>query len=338
MEKASLLSFVSLTDGQLSKLQAVSPHLEILQQPEARAADLSEEIRRRVEILYGQKPSMLDAHLFPRLKWIQLNSAGFDYMRSNPVWQLDLPITTVRGIHIIPVSELALALIFAFRWKLRDLLRFQARAEWPQNRWEIFFVPELYGSTIGIVGYGVIGRELARQAQALGMRVLVVNHSGRRYPMRDEISSTVGDPEAAIPEKIYPTSGLLDMLPECDYVVAVAPSTDQSRHLFDTEAFAQMKRSAVFINVGRGALVDEAALIAALCQGQIAGAGLDVFEEEPLPASSPLWQMDNVILAPHIGGISARHHDRACEVLAENLRRYFHHEPLLNLVDRVRGY
>ena len=191
---------------------------------------------------------------------------------------------------------------------------------------------------MGIVGYGAIGRELARQAQAMGMRILATNRSGQRRPFHALIEPGTGDPQAAIPEAIYPSGQLLDMLPQCDYVVVLAPLTPETRHLFNAHAFATMKPSAVFLNLARGSLVDEPALIEALKKGQIAGAGLDVFEQEPLSSDSQLWSLDNVIISPHVAGFTFKYDDRASDLFAENLRRYLHNEPLLNEVERERGY
>jgi phosphoglycerate dehydrogenase-like enzyme len=255
-----------------------------------------------------------------------------------PIWDSQVILTNLSGIHPIPMAEQALALMLAFRWKLLQMLCLQQQSEWPDNRWEKFALPELRGSTLGIVGYGSIGRELARLAQAMGIRVLALNRSGQRTIDDGYAVPGTGDPDATIPEKIYPTSNLFDMLPECDYVVLLAPLTPDSYHLFNAEAFAQMKPTAFFFNLGRGAVADESALVDALQQGEIAGAGLDVFEQEPLPADSPLWQLDNIIISPHVSGFTPHYDERACDLFAENIRRYLAGESLLNLVERERGY
>jgi phosphoglycerate dehydrogenase-like enzyme len=228
--------------------------------------------------------------------------------------------------------------MLAFRWNLPTMERLKARAEWAQGRWDRFARPELRGSTLGIIGYGAIGRELARQAQALGMRVLAANRSGQRHPQRGFNEPGVGDPDGVIPEKMYATAQLKQMLPECDYVASAIPLTGETRHLLNAGTFAAMKKSAFFFNVGRGQVVDEAALVVALQQGQLAGAGLDVFEQEPLPPESPLWRLEQVIISPHVSGFTPRYDARASELFAENLRRYLKQEPLLNLVDREKGY
>lgn len=339
-EKITLISFMEFTEAQLDKLRAVSPRLEVHQLPQAAFDDVPESLRQKADILYGWGKQLDQAHRYPRLKWIQNHSAGVNYLLDYPVWRSAVIITSLNGVHAVSMAEHALTMMLAFRWRLRAMFNFQSRAEWPQDRWQWFAVPELRGSTLGLVGYGAIARELARQARALGMRVLALNRSGLRQPYRGYREPGTGDPDALIPEKIYPTAGLLDMLPQCDYVVALAPLTPVTRHLLGAAAFAAMKPTAYFLNLARGGLVDEAALIRALHDGQIAGAGLDVFETEPLPADSPLWQVepDRLIISPHVSGFSPNYDERASDLLAENLRRYLAGEPLLNLVERERGY
>lgn len=338
MEPITVLSFQRFTDAQLDKLRAVSPRLDVQQRTNAAVDDLPAALRHRAEILYGWGKPLYEAHHFPRLKWIQTHSAGIDDLLDKPVWSSDVILTTANGVHPVPMVEHALAMMLTFRWNLRRMFAFQEKGEWPKDRWDKFARPELRGSTLGIIGYGAIGRELARQAHTLGMRLLAVNRSGQRHLYRGFSIPNTGDPDAALPEQIYPTTALLKMLPECDYVVVLAPLTPETRHLFDAEAFAAMKTSAFFFNLARGGLVDEEALVAALRQGQIAGAGLDVFEEEPLPPASPLWRIDNVIISPHVSGFTLQYDDRASDLFAENLRRYLNGEPLLNLVDKERGY
>jgi len=300
--------------------------------------ELPETLRNRVEILYGWGKHVHNAHLFPRLKWVQTHSAGIDSLLDKPIWNTEVIISSANGIHSVQMAEHALALMLAFRWKVPEMLHYQSRAEWPEGRWDIYSQPELRGSTLGIVGYGAIGRELARQAQALGMRVLALNRSGQRRPYQGYAMPGTGDPDAAIPETIYPTSELLDMLPRCDYVEVLAPLTPETRHMFDANTFAAMKNSALFFNHARGALVNETALVDALTQGQIAGAGLDAFEEEPLPPDHPLWLLDNVIISPHVSGLTLQYDERATDLFVENLRRYLAGEPLINQVQRELGY
>ena len=337
-DKITLLSLMDYTEAQLDKLRNVSPQIEVHQLAGASFDDIPEVLRNRAEILYGWGNHFKFAHHFSRLKWIQAHSAGIEALVESPTWHSQVIVTTLSGVHPVAMAEHALAMMLAFRWKLLDMVRLRSRSEWPKGRWQIFCGPELRGSTLGIIGYGAVGRELARQTEALGMRILAVNRSGQRRPYNGFAEPATGDPAACIPDEIYTAGHLLQMLPRCDYVVVVAPLIPETHHLCNTAAFASMKKSAYFINLARGGLVDEPALIEALQQGQLAGAALDVFEEEPLPAHSPLWQLENVIISPHVSGFSPTYDDRASDLFAENLHRYLTGEPLLNLLDRERGY
>lgn len=338
MAQTTLFSSINFTEAQLNKLRAVADTVEVHQLPDTPVAEIPEALRNQVNILYGWGKMVVDAHLCPNLDWLQTHSAGVDALLKTPVWQSQVKISTMNGIHAIPMAEFALTMMLAFRWKLPTIRRFQHQAEWVTERWMTFAGPELRGLTLGLIGYGAIARELARQVTALGMRVLAMNRSGERQPDRGFREPGTGDPQAALPETIYPTSALLTMLPQCDYVVVLTPSTAETYHLINAAALETMKPTAVLINLARGALVDETALVNALRQQQIAGAALDVFETEPLPADNPLWQFENVIVSPHVSGFTPHYDERASDLFAENLRRYINGAPLLNQVERARGY
>ncbi len=326
MNKTTVVSLGQFTEAQLDSLKAVSPQLEILQYPHANPADIPPEVQPQVEILYGWGPAVGHTEALPGLKWLQAHSAGIDFLVDTPIWQRDdIAITTLNGIHAVPMAEHAMAMILAFRWKLPLMLACQRQAVWPENRWQTFAGPELRGQTIGIVGYGAVAREVARQAKALGMRVLAVNRTGQRQPARGYLEPGLGDPEAAIPERIYPTRRMLQMLPLGDYVVVLAPLTPHTRHLIGAGALVAMKDSAVLINLARGPLVDEAALIESLREEEIAGAALDVFEQEPLPDDSPVAHAQRHYLAAR-GRVHFLYDERASRLFAENLQRYLNHQ------------
>jgi phosphoglycerate dehydrogenase-like enzyme len=229
-------------------------------------------------------------------------------------------------------------MMLALRRRVPTMIRNQLQVTWPTGRWEVFSRPELRGSTLGIVGYGAVGREVARLAHAFGMRILAVSRSGERRPYRGYAEPGVGDPAATIPEAMYPSTELVDLLPACDFVVLTAPLTADTHHIINAGTLAIMKPSAYLINLGRGPLVEETALVESLRHNKLAGAGLDVFETEPLPAESALWQLDNVIISPHVSGFTPLYDERASDLFAENLRRSLSGEPLINLVDKERGY
>jgi phosphoglycerate dehydrogenase-like enzyme len=274
----------------------------------------------------------------PNLQWVQFHSAGIDHVQGHSLLDCDLTVTTVSGIHAVPIGEYVMASILAWSHRVPRMFVYQKRGIWPGGRWEKFVAPELRGSTIGIVGYGSIGREVARLANAFGMRILATKRDPRHVEDSGYRIPGTGDPKGELPTRIYPSAAMRSMLPECDYVVVSAPLTEETYHLIDRAALKSMKNSAYLVNVARGELVDQVALIEALQKGWIAGAGLDVFEAEPLPADSPLWQMDNVILSPHVAGFSPEYDRRAIDLFTTNLRCYLEGRSLINVVNCQRGY
>lgn len=261
------------------------------------------------------------------LRWIALPSAGADYAVEHGLVRPGGPVvTTASGVHAAPISEhvFALLLMWVRRWpRLYDL---QRRGEWPTDRWSSLQPRELHGATLGVLGLGAIGREVARIGRGFGMRVLAMRRGARP-----------GDADADA-DALYPPEGLRELLAQADYVVIAAPATPQTRHLIDADALAAMMPDAFLVNIARGSLVDEKALVAALESGRLGGAGLDVFEQEPLPSESPLWRLPNVILSPHVAGLTDQYSRRLTDLLLDNLARYRTGQPLRNVVDPARGY
>jgi phosphoglycerate dehydrogenase-like enzyme len=322
----------------IEKLANVSPRLKIAQyDPDAEdaAAHIEE---AHVYYTSGYLPLPEDA---PNLKWVQLHSAGFDSIHAQPLYtDTDVIFTSISGVHAVNMAEYTLAQMLAFSHHLLHMFEDKEAVRWVDNdhKWERFVPIELRGKTLGIVGYGSIGREIARLSQAFGMTVLAVKRDLRSLDDRSFALPDTGDPEAVIPDRIYPPEALKSFLGECDFVVMTVPLTVKTRHMIDAAALAAMKQGSILINIARGDVVDEPALIEALESGHLGGAGLDVFSHEPLPEDSPLWQMPNVIISPHIAGATPFYDDRATDLFAENLRRFAAGEELINAVDRTLGY
>ena len=274
----------------------------------------------------------------PNLRWVQTHWAGIDSLLDTPLWNSDIAITSASGIHAPNMAQYALTQILAWAHRAPNWFRYQKLGKWPQGRWDKFVPDELNGRTLGIVGYGSIGREIARLAKPFGMKILVSKRDARQPEDSGYAMLGKGDPRGELPDRIYPGAAVRSMLAECDYIVISLPLTSETHHLFDETLFKEMKPAAFLVNVGRGGLIKEEDLVKALKKGWIAGAGLDVFETEPLPDDSPLWTMENVILTPHVSGFTPFYDDRMTDLFAENLRRYLAGEPLLNLVNRETGY
>jgi phosphoglycerate dehydrogenase-like enzyme len=297
-------------------------------------------LNSEVEVLFSSfAPETLEP--LPRLRWFQGRSAGINAFVGTPLWNSDVRFTTASGVHAIPIAEYVTGMMIALARDFLGYLDFQRRACWPMTpkvHFEQFPGRELRGATVLIIGYGSIGREIARQSRALGLRVLAIKRDPAARADPGFIMPGTGDPDGSIPARILPPADLGDVLPLAEYVVIASASTAETRHLIGEAQLRCMRPDAILINIARGDIVDEPALVRALQERWIAGAGLDVFEREPLPADHPLWRLDNVILSPHIAGFTPRYDDHMATLFAENLRRYVSGEPLLNLVDRSRGY
>lgn len=261
-----------------------------------------------------------------RLRWIHCTAAGVGQLMFPELRESGVALTNASGVHTIPMAEHVLGMILVLARRFASSFRYQMESRWAQQEiWDEQLRPrELMGQTLLLVGYGAIGREVARRVRPLGMKIWAVTRSGK------------GNAEFA--ERMAPFTQLETVLPEADYVVIAAPETPETIRMFDARRLAAMKPTAFLINVARGTLVDEAALIDTLRRRAIAGAALDVTDEEPLPPESPLWSLDNVLITPHISSVSEFLWDRQTELLLDNLERWFAGKELRNRVDLRRGY
>jgi phosphoglycerate dehydrogenase-like enzyme len=279
-----------------------------------------------VAITWSLRPEQFRAA--PKLRWVHSTAAAVHQLLFPELIESAVILTNAREVHGPVVAEHALALIFALAKKVPAAVRLQGRHIWGQEElWRESPPPrELAGATLGIVGLGSIGRELAKRSAALGMRVSAT----REHPKKGS--------EGLDLVAIYAPEQLHEMLTASDYVVIAAPLTADTRGLINAERLSQMKPDAFLINVSRGQLVDEAALIECLHENRIAGAALDVFEREPLPSDSPLWDMKNLLITPHVAAVTEKMWDRHYALISENLRRFLAGKPLLGVVDKKKGY
>lgn len=325
----------SISDALLAQLRDIAPTYRVDRYPDT----VPDSIWAETEILFTGR-TLPTPEQAPRLRWIQLASAGFDWAVKQPIGQLpDIDLTSSSGMHATPIAEYCLGMMLALNLKIPAMLDLKRKSEWPKQRPALFGPAPLRGKTVGIIGYGSIGRELARLCDALGMKVLAAKRDAKKTEARDGwVEAGTGDPMGEIPIRIYPGQAVATMVRDCDIVVMTAPLTGDTRHMIDMDVLRAMKSSAFFINIARGDVVDEVALCAALQDNDIAGAALDVFSEEPLPQTSPLWGLPNVIISPHVSGDLPDYFEQAGRVFAENLRRYVEKRSLINVLDRVRGY
>ncbi len=323
----------------LNRIRAVDSRLEIIALNNARSAQaksdnpgdwrklddaaLSEALAR-TQIIFGMGLPREWIRQTPKLDWVQLASAGSDHVLREGllIERPDVKLTTASGIHEVPISEHIVAMILFFSRGFNKAVRNQEH-----NNWQRYTAGEAQGKTVTLVGYGPIARRAAVLCKALGMKPLAVRASIKEQQPGD---GTV--------DRFYPDPDLNAVLSQSDYVVLAAPSTPKTQAMIGKEQLKAMKKEAVLVNISRGVLVDEAALIKALQEGEIGGAALDVFAEEPLQESSPLWDMPNVLITPHVSGTNPYYSRRVTDLFCDNLRRYLHGEPLRNLVERERGY
>jgi len=305
----------ALTDANFKKIAAVIDGWATLSRwpTDATGAEFIAELNRTEVLIGWALPELMAAS---PLKVYLCGSAGMDsHLGHGLESKTGFQICNAGSIMGIPIAEHLFGLMLALTRQINVILRQQAEHRW-ERRWR---AGELYETNVCIVGLGGSGAELARRCSAFNMKVTGVRRdAGKGHP-------GIG--------KVLPVSQLCDAVRDADHVFTVIPGGTESRHLFNDRVFAAMKPGACFYSASRGSVTDEAALIRHLQSGHLGGAGLDVFESEPLPASNPLWAMDNVIISPHSAGLSHRLPDRFCELTCANLSRYRRSEPLLNRFD-----
>lgn len=266
----------------------------------------------------GMTPEILNAG--KKLRWVQATSAGLDGYYFSELRESELTVTNIRGIYSDVIADHVFSLVMAFARGLHHYIRRQSHGKWEKGAPVI----HLAGTTLGVVGLGGIGLAVAERGPVFGMRVIGMDPAPKGKP--DFIA------------RIYSPDELAAMVAVSDFVVICVPHTAETEGLFDAAMFEAMKPAGILINIGRGKVVKLQALTEALQCGQISGAGLDVYEEEPLPAGHALWSIENVILTPHVAGISPEIDKRRKALIVENVRRFCAGEPLLNVVDNQRGY
>lgn len=337
-EQINVLITLPLDDKLIEKLISVSPKLNLMNEPANRVDEISKESWEAAHILYTNRviPQPEQA---PNLEWIQFHWAGINHALQAPILSRpNMKLTTLSGAACSQVAEYIVMMLLALGHRFPEMRAAQRRSEWPQDRWQRFSPVELRGSTVGIIGYGSIGRQTARLLQVFGAKILAAKHNAMKTTDEGYTLEGMGDPQGEIPLRIYPPQALKTMVRECDFVVVTAPYTHESKNLVDAEVLQACKSGAYLVHTSRAGVLDQEALVSALKSGKLAGAALDVFDEEPLPAESPLWKAPNLIISPHISGNSPEYDQRAVDLFAENLRRYLIKLPLLNLFDMNLGY
>jgi phosphoglycerate dehydrogenase-like enzyme len=280
-----------------------------------------------VEVMFAGSLSAQQFQAAKKLRWIHSQSAAVHQFMFPEFVHSDVLLTNSREVHAPVVAEHVIAMIFALAKKIPAAARFQQQGVWGQEGiWRGRLRPrEIAGATLGLIGLGSIGRNVAKNASSLGMRVIAV----REHPEREK-------PQGV--REVLPSSKLLELLRQSDYAVLSVPLTPETTGIIGRGELAAMKADASLINVGRGPLVDQRALVDALREQKIGAAALDVFDQEPLPSDSPLWNLENLLITPHTAGMSDNMWEHHYSLFRENLGRYLSGQPLLGLVNKQRGY
>ena len=312
------------------KINSIDPRVRVSTAEELvaeeRNGDLSgrEELSRllaETEIIFGSRIPQDVIHRSPNLKWIHMMGVGVDKL-VNDIWKSPVILTNSRGISCTPLAEFVICMMLMF--VTRAPLCFELKQK---KQWTRFLRTDLHDKTVGIVGLGAIGQEVARLSKAMGMRVFAMRRSsisGEQFPHVDIMFSK---------------EQLKQLLAESDFVALTLPLTPDTQGLIGEDQIKAMKSTAYIINISRGKIINEEALIRALQNGSIAGAGLEVFSTEPLPPENPLWDLPNVIFNPHCGGGNrADQQTRMTDLFCENLKRYLQGDNMVNVIDKAKGY
>lgn len=318
-DESQPLTFHTYTKKHLDNINKIAPQAKVTLVPNKK-----KEIDAHIgnaQILLAPHLDNVDLKKATSLEWVHVTSAGVN-SAIKALKKSEILLTNSSGVHPIPIAEHVFAYLLMFARGFNTFYKTQViKHEWDAHEPDSIF--ELSGKTIGIVGFGRIGERIAHVAKGFDMHVLACSTSHRYFTDADSW---------------YTTEQLPHVLEQSDFVINCLPLTDATHHMFNTATFGVMKPTAYFVNIGRGGTVDEKALITALKNKTIAGAGLDVFEVEPLPKTSPLWQMENVIITPHDAGRTPKYMERVIRIFCSNLRFFLGGREMPNLIDKERGY
>ena len=323
MDNSTVLILATPNDPHLAMLEQLPEHTTIA------VGDSAEAFRRaapEADVIFSWSIAgalLREAFLMtPRVRWVHCRSAGLDGVLFPELVASPVTLTNGSGVFSQSLGEFVLAAILYFAKDFRRMVRGQAAGVW-----DPFDITEISGQTVGIVGYGDIGRAIAMRVRPMGMRVLALKRHGPPLYSADPLV-----------DKIYGPDDRIGMISQCDYIVAATPLTPETRGLIGPEEFAAMKPNAVVINVGRGPVIEEAALVAALSGKHIKGAALDVFDREPLPEGHPFYRLENVLLSPHCADHTPDWLDQAMRFFIEQFESYHRGQTLRNVVDKKLGY
>lgn len=323
----------------INELRQAFPQIKLMLYPARSASEVPMEAWQVAEVLYTYR-ALPEPDQVPQLRWMQYHLAGAEKLLQSPlIQQQGLAITTMSGANASQVAEHAIAILLAICRQLPELAAYQLRGEWMEDKREGYQPREVQGSTVGIVGYGSVGRQIARLLKPFNVTVLavkrdVMNPAYQGYSPGEDF----GDPQGDLFTRMYPAEALCSMFKECDFVFITLPLTEKTRGLIGAPQLKALKPDSMLVNISRGGVVKEDALLKALKEGQLAAAALDVFLEEPLPSDSQFWGLPNVLISPHVAGFSPNYDKNAMALFIKNMERYINGQPLFNQFDPQKGY
>ncbi|MBN2259937.1 MAG: D-2-hydroxyacid dehydrogenase [Clostridiales bacterium] len=323
MNKTKMLITFDLPNFYIEKIKSVSPKINVVKSTNY------DEILRLVKTADVLIPRIFSPEIFlaaKQLKWIQTCGVGVDHFLFPEVVKSEVIFSNAKGVSKIPISEHVIGIMLCFSRRLNYYIKSQKQKKWKENPDVLLQqFEELNGKTVGIVGFGNIGSYLATKIKCLEMRVIVT-------------TKNQSDASSEYVDKFFGMYELEKMLSEADFVILTVPLTSETRNLIGKKQLKKMKKTSYLINVCRGKIIDEKKLIKALKEGWIAGAGLDTFESEPLSSNSELWELENVIITPHVAGLTRNYWDRVIEIICENLTLFLENKPLKNVINKKIGY
>ncbi|QKJ18268.1 D-2-hydroxyacid dehydrogenase [Microbacterium hominis] len=331
----SYLCTLDLPDEWFTELADRLPDVQIHR---SAGQDASSEVLAELDMLHTSE-WFPEASAVPSLRCVQLDTSGVDHVRTTSLWDTRIPIATLGGIAPVPMAEYAMMTILELSHRMPLIQRLRDTRSWPSNADRLAHLTprRLEGATVGIVGYGRIGREISRLANTFGMRVLGLKRSVAATST-DAKFDTGRRAAADDPTELFPMDRIDDVLRQSDILVVVVPLTELTRGMIGAEQLDVLPEGALVVNIARGGIVDEDALRTRLRAGRIGGVALDVFDEEPLPADSPWWSEPGALITPHVAGLAPQYHAQTLDLVVENLTRLADGRPVLNEVDRVSGY
>jgi phosphoglycerate dehydrogenase-like enzyme len=337
-ERIRVRNVYPFSQADRAMLAAIDPRLELIHEGEDDPAWIDALKDDRVEVLSASYPPAEPGRT-PRLRWLASAGAGVEYLAERDPWSKGIRVTNGSGLHAVSMGQYVLGAALLAAERLEERLANRAARLWDEVRFPLA-ARRLRGRTAAILGYGSVGREAARLLHACGMRILALKADPGSLADPGWREPGTGDPDGRLPERVVGMEGTGDIVAEADLVVVCLPLTARTRGLLDAGVLARMGPDAWLVNVGRGALLDEAALVEALRSRRIGGAVLDVFVTEPLPPDHPFWSLPGCLVTPHVSGIGGldEYWHAAALLLAENLRRDLAGAALLNVTSGTAGY